>query len=444
MIKKYMQKEVFAVVLCAVCCLLFTGCIADNYPNSDSGLIDGDLLSSEGTDGYLHMSADTDSYVDIFVSTAYSQQGILTFTNGPLRFIDAESGETEVLCDIVECIHEPLSSSNLNPSCPARLPGITAAALYKGQLVLICKPDDSYFSIDVFTSDYYGQSRNRITRLDDLAEEVNTVMIRDGLLIFSYTRRYALDDVHYEEELEMPFTGLAVVDLESGDSIVAPEKSAYGAGIDKFYIKDGILYYILNEHTVPVDWELRIELSQRAWMYDEWKPYLEYLRNTDLYSLYRYDMSSHEETLIWHSNGEMYINGFTDNYALAASAVNNNALRLISLDDGTDADIAKADDSIERWWYSNDYELYIVTKSSGEGNIPNTWHKYDFAAGQIAPLFEEKQSEINISRILPGMVYIYGYDEKDEFFEGVLEREDFQSGNFDAFRVLFYPNEEWE
>jgi hypothetical protein len=380
-----------------------------------------------------------DDYIAIWSNTAFSRQGIAMMGNGPLRFADAGTGVTAVLCDKPDCRHVPASSNNPDPVCLAQFrQQLNTFAIYRGRQLIICGVEGSPLSQEIYTADINGRNRKRITLIPDITSFVETVIVRDNMLLFSYNNKYKLDENGLLEGMDDTRSGIVSIDLESGQTEVIFEKTAYNTNIWKLYIKDNAVYFGYSEMNAETDKDHFEDLWQQLIDNGEYEQLEAYISKHTISNLYRYDLATREETLVWQSHGEKYICSFADGYALARPHYDYTAVYLVSLSDGSESLLAKTGAGSGVGEFTNDSELfyYIGTDSLQK------WYQYDFEANQSVALFEA-DTLVDVFYILPDIVYVAAIDENGEYYYGCISKEDFLGGSFGAVRILYYPTREW-
>lgn len=362
----------------------------------------------------------------------FMPQGIIQISNGPVRFTSIATGETTVLCDKPDCRHEPFSHQNPAPSCLAQIPGLQMFTIYRGRQLFICNAEGSPFTVKVYTADINGTNRRMLAEIKNILS-IRHVMIRDDTLAMAYVNNYSMDEAGLLEALEQPETGLAIVDMTTGRAHVTPAKSGYLANIRLLSVNGNSVTYTFSAREQ--------EMFNRDAYYkggEELEQWLNQLSAHTTNQLCTYDTSTQQETLILRYNGGPSLYGVIGSYAIGRPN-DGRRLQLVPLDGGEPLTFAENTDGrlnvlgIEGdWVYYSDYNLQ---------NGTFLYYRYNLNTEKTDCLNENHKTAFAVDVILEDLVYGFGEDE--EFFHGVLRKQDFLNGNFDAVEILVYPNRDY-
>jgi len=381
---------------------------------------------------------DNEDLTYIWAGFTFSQHGIISTSNGPVRLVDIESTETIVLCDKPECRHEALSLRNSDSSCLAQIELLREFAIYRNKQVFLSGVNGSPLALEIYTADISGHNRKLIAEIEDFANAVTAVLIRENNFIFSYSCTYEITEIGTLEDLEIQRAGVAIVDLDNGNTTLLPVKEAYGAGVNEMFLKDGFLYYSFTRMNDLYDDDYMKELFSTQDDILKWEMITEYTKSHMVNSLIRYNLETREEDVLWSSLGGKHITGFSDNYA-TASPSDFNSLYIISLDDGSKKLIVEPLSGGSTAAYVNDKEMYYFVWVDGVTDC----YLYDFELEYSKYLFSLEEESFHVFAVLSELIYLSGYDATGEFYFAVISKEDFLVGNYDSIRILFYPNNTW-
>ncbi len=162
-----------------------------------------------------------------------------------LHLIDTDTENDIIYCDRSNCTHEPYSSTNPNPTCPAVFWGLPAGTvIYNGHLYFIGNMTEENFGIKyLYEMDSNGENRKIVAEIEGV-NYIKFVLYRDNYVIGAYQNSSEMkEDGTIADEGSV---GIFIIDL-SDYSVDKPEKiSTDYPGISSMYYEDGKVYYLVT------------------------------------------------------------------------------------------------------------------------------------------------------------------------------------------------------
>lgn len=166
-------------------------------------------------------------------SATYGREGMFFCKSNFIYFLDAATGESDIICDDINCTHE-------REKCSAYFDGITYVAL-NGDKLLIVTEDGADKTGDMYLceADVNGTNRKELAHFGNL-QSIWKIMITEEVIIISYYNSYDEN----MEPMDENIAGIYVYDRIKGKGEVLWEKQAYNAVASEFvYDKDEIYFY---------------------------------------------------------------------------------------------------------------------------------------------------------------------------------------------------------
>jgi hypothetical protein len=339
----------------------------------------------------------------------YSDAGILELTNGPLRFSSIKEERTIVLCDKPECLHEGLSSRNPNPTCLAQPRNMRNALVFNNHQILIIQSEENPLIMKIYAADMSGRNRNLIAEIQTTS--IYEVVIHENLIALVCDFSYYIDDIGLLVKKNNNVINLVVVNIDTGETWITPEKDGDNIVIWSPYIYNGNVYYVLYNY-----FENPFETYANAYMYD-----LKESSETIIYTIY--------------DNSQGWIAAFTGKHLVISES---NKITISSLNNSNIIQIDIPKDSLEGAVgnfrpLKSICELYFsVWRESG-----STYYKFD---GYSLKRINALPVSYLIHYVLDDSVFFF--DEKNLYY-GYMSKVDFDLGVFENSKKLFYPSEPW-
>jgi len=334
------------------------------------------------------------------LTTTYTKDGILMYTNGPLRFASAESGETFILCDKPDCPHEPQSILNPNPTCLAQVSLLHSAVLWNNRQILICRMEDNpLLGLVIYQADINGHNRRKIAEIPD-ADTMTEAVLYGDLLVMTCMSRFYMDDMKMIAKKQNETASIVILDLSSGETRTASTIEAETAFYGHPYVDAGKVYYAVNLGTTA---HARV-----------------------------YDIETRTETQFGPSYNPMRtLVNFADGYFVMAD---EEEIRLLSYTGGGEIVTTAQDcaESMSMLPYASADSIYL-SAWVGNGNV---YYKYD---GKGLARINETPVNLNTLFIFDKIVFVSGY-KSGEFFHGAISRDDYEQARYENVKTLAFPN----
>ena len=195
-------------------------------------------------------TAPADEIVVVYLGlTSFNDRGILEYDRNDylLRFTDAVTGVTVVVCDKPNCEHpSPDKARGIDSPCNAALPGlINGVAMYKDKIYFVAEDIEGmrHSDIRLLSSDLNGGNRKTVADIHGVANLFPyNYLFKDDKMFMTFINNY---DPETRERLEKKEFGGAVVDLKTGDVAYLQKKSDANMYTNILYYNAAkkILYY---------------------------------------------------------------------------------------------------------------------------------------------------------------------------------------------------------
>lgn len=356
---------------------------------------------------------DAESYViDNVLNRTYMEDGILYYQNDHLYYCDAESGACMMLCGDSSCKHERPSFTNVNPTCPAVLNGAlrNSLAIIGDKLYFsFGKEGEEYTSKSFFTASLDGMNRKQFAHID--AQQISLTLYTDTDLYVAYQNMMDTTDPDAIalDMLDQWKVGIMKISLSDGSVEELVEEEAVNAGIMNLKVDGTTLYYVYEEydsgqpciHLCSYDLERGTQVDLKdvenagccGIFNKEEMSYVIYGEKGD--SLWNYNFSSGEEMKIADVDNMDNVHQIGDKFIYS------------------------------EWSSEYDHKKYYCVDEKG----------------QVDLIKEVKKNASIVVAVVSDKLYMQQYDEdKDDTCIGVMNTQDFLSGDWDKFKVLFWPN----
>ena len=186
------MKKLIAMLLLPI--LLLTAGCNSSPPEEDLG---EDYIM--GTDQQYYFN----QYYGTMCESEDSYYWLGTTSGWHLCMKDKKTGETTIMCNKPDCLHEKEQDSNRKMECNAYFPGCAGMSYYQGKLyihAMIHKgidPNDDYEAI--YEVDTAGSTRKEIYRSK---QSISTLMTHRGYLYISFSDFYDFLGTDYKENPE--------------------------------------------------------------------------------------------------------------------------------------------------------------------------------------------------------------------------------------------------
>lgn len=141
-------------------------------------------------------------------SDSYSSLGRLYADNCYLHFLDASTGEEQLICDDATCKHK-------RDECSACFSLIVQGIVEKGKLLLITNYDaDRFGELYLYEAALNGSQRRQIARLSDNVQFIMGAAVTDDHIAIAYYNSYDENG----EQTDEPTAGILLYDRTSGKS----------------------------------------------------------------------------------------------------------------------------------------------------------------------------------------------------------------------------------
>lgn len=421
-----------AVATILILCLT-VGC----SPTNPNGVADAWPSSSETSTGIAQdtpRDGETPAKEVFFAGTsvALTPQGIFHTGSGPIRFTALDTGATTVLCDKPDCRHEPESSRNPDPSCLARINGVTAFAMFENRQVFAKTMDGSAIATGIYTADANGANRKLLARID--SDFIFGAHLVENLYVLVYVQNYEIDENGLLERLEKSGCGLAIVDLKTNKVGLTEVKYGYDPACTVFSIQDGMITYAYSDFDEPPPYDQTDEAGRDA--HAGWR-----LAHQSSF-VYRYDVRTAQETLLLQYSGKGSPYGMAEGFFVEASK-DQTELLLVSPSGGKHRQIARTDDGFFTYIQTCEGWVYFLEYRSREQRSYH--HRYRVADGVTEALGGYGANPQNyLCHVFADVVYLSGMVEggsgEMEYAYSCMLRGDFLAGDFDKSTPLLFPN----
>ncbi len=214
--KWYKKIKKIMVLLCMLC--LCSGCNKEG----------------EESTNIQHQQNDDALWVAPMSSKTYGREGMFYNKSNFIYFMDAATGESDIICDDAKCTHE-------KGECSAYFDGITYVALNGDKLLLVTgegadKAGDMY----LYEADVNGTHRKKLSYLGNM-QAIWQVMFTEEVIVISYRNAYDEN----MEPMDENIAGIYVYDRVNETGEVLWQKQAYNAITSEFvYYRDTVYFYV--------------------------------------------------------------------------------------------------------------------------------------------------------------------------------------------------------
>lgn len=262
--KWYKGTRKIVVLLCLLC--LCAGCnkkddAADNQQQNNG---------QQSSDNRSNISDDA-LWVSCMSSRTYGREGSFYNEHNFIYFLDASTGESEIICDNAACTHT-------KEECSAYFDGVTYVALHGDKLLLVTgegaeKVGDMY----LYEADVNGAKRKKLAYLGNM-QAIWKLVFTEDVIVISFFNSYDENMEPMDENL----AGIYVYDRSTNSGEVVWQKQAYNAIASEFAYYEDVVYFYVFYYDITIE-----ELLQHGVQSD----YAEERKRIELCSINRKDKS---------------------------------------------------------------------------------------------------------------------------------------------------------
>lgn len=184
------------------------------------------LIYNKFTDGQPEEYSVSNAYSFMFES--YLPDGILFFDGNYLRFANAQTGISTIICDDVSCMHEVAKESECGAVFCDTL-GMSGMTI-RGDKIIYILSDEGIGKQAVYRCDFNGKNRKKIAELPYM-ETVYMVSYYEDTAYIGYMNKLANNLENFVETQ----TGIYAINLNSGEGKDVFKTKAYQAGISALF-----------------------------------------------------------------------------------------------------------------------------------------------------------------------------------------------------------------
>ncbi len=374
--------------------------------------------NNSGSEQYFYDSVDP--------QCNYSENTVLYFDNSEiLHLIDTDTGKDIVYCDRPNCTHEPYSSTNPNPTCPAAFWGMpSGTVIYNEHLYFIGNmTEDDFGTQYLYEMDSNGENRKIAAEIEDV-QFIRFVLYRDNYVIGAYQNSSEIDeDGNAVDETSV---GVFVIDLNDYKVYKADKISKDYPGLSSMCYEDGNVYYLVTRFEGISEEKYNEGLFNGTDLE-------KFLYENMQYEIYCYDISKKKSALVNKFDHVNYL-----------EMLDGNAYYL---SDGDFFEYDKKTDKTKELETESDIEVflggvkkqgdslyYVVSDSSGNEEIG-----YRIRNGKTTELFRVPSGEAPaILAICGNSVYVNYTAEDGNLCLGVLKLDEYEQGKINIRKLRNY------
>lgn len=282
-----MKKWMFAL-LC-ICCML-GGCNKNEHGKEENptGTPTQAVTQSQGTvtpSGGQQTVGNGDRilWTTSLGTRTYGREGSFYSESNRIYFLDANTGEADIICDDVTCTHK-------SRECSACFEGVSYVALDEEKLLVVTNDGgDRIGDMRLYTADVNGSNRKLIAEFTTMMS-IYQILFTEDKIIASYWNN--VDE--NMEPIEENYAGIYVFDRKTNTGEVVWSKRALNAIAAKLYYYNNVVFFDLFYYDVTMD-EIN-EYGQRS----------DYVSNRGKYELCALDLANKSVTVIQDGDWETF------------------------------------------------------------------------------------------------------------------------------------------
>ena len=226
------------LLLCMLC--LLTGCNRQNENPGDTGKVG--TTETPGEDAWQeqtvqnHPTAESENNEVLWTNSlgtrTYGREGSFYNESNRVYFLDAATGEADIICDDITCDHK-------SKECSARFEGVTYTVLEDDHLILVTSHGEDYlWNLAVYEADVNGGNRKKLGDFGTMLSVYQMLFMEDKIIA-----SYWNDMDENLEPMDENRACIAIYDRKTNTSKVVWEKQALNAITSDLQYHNGVVYF---------------------------------------------------------------------------------------------------------------------------------------------------------------------------------------------------------
>lgn len=228
------------LLLCMLC--LLTGCNKQDEAENTGDTRNVGTTETPGGDTWQeqnvqnHPVAESENNEVLWTNSlgtrTYGREGSFYNESNRVYFLDAATGEADIICDDITCDHK-------SKECSARFEGVTYTALEDDHLILVTSHGEDYlWNLAVYEADVNGGNRKKLGDFGTMLS-VHQMLFMEDKIIASYWN----DMDENLEPMDENRASIAIYDRKTNTSKVVWEKQALNAITSDLQYYNDVVYF---------------------------------------------------------------------------------------------------------------------------------------------------------------------------------------------------------